>query len=815
MMYNMSIDISGLRSRLATTDQRAAARLFQNSQKATVLDHAITISRNKKETATPFDVAAAVAAKDVSGLETHLKSLTPTSTRTAKTAKNLARLIKAKSKGLSTFAVNDISGMRAHLKTLEMGLCCDIPPPLNTPPTPPEPATTQQIVLTQADFTCGMYTFECSNTRYVINGPITVTDPAFYFFLDTATGVVFDGQNNTIDISGISGFQGLFGCYSDTSLYVKNLTITATNSCLGEGQGWFFGPYITYPVIVNCVNYGPITGNYCGGFFGEYAAWTFAINCTNRAEVCGPYSGGIYATNAGAEVFAVAISCTNKGAILGEGAGGIFGDSAGENYGAAFAINCVNRGNINESACNAGGIIGSGAGLNNGRVLADSCENHGDLYGLSSGGIFGAGGGYECGQACALTCSSTGAVAVQGGGIFGAGAGLFDGTATATNCYSTGAIVPLAGGIFGAGANYWGNQAIATGCWSRGDIDSAAGGIFGAMACFTLAVNCHSHGRISTLVCEPQAGGGGIFGAGANNVEAVGCHSKGDIADGAGGIFGSFGCELTADSCYSTGKIGLTDIVTLDQLFDYGSIDILTSGGISASCNTSLYFTNCYSTGKIGAASGGICGGFTECGTITNCRSTGDINAAGGGIVGGLTVTMAVANCYSTGSIGAIAGGIYGLGSFPVNSPNNNTAVYSYSRGSIGAHAGGIFGAGTECVTANNCYSTGKINYTAGGLFGYASDNITAQNCYVAGAEHAINAFFSPGDTNVTVTNSRYTRVWVDRVANLALTNYPGTQPQIWSSLRAGTPYVLTTFPPIVVLKERHRHRGFPNFRMH
>jgi Hint domain len=170
-------------------------------------------------------------------------------------------------------------------------------------------------------------------------------------------------------------------------------------------------------------------------------------------------------------------------------------------------------------------------------------------------------------------------------------------------------------------------------------------------------------------------------------------------------------------------------------------------------------------------------------GSASNCYSTGPIAAGCGGIFGSQSGGTAT-NCYSSGSIGAFAGGIFG-------SRSRGTATNCYSSGSIEIEAGGIVGS-DSIVTARNCYSTGTIVNFAGGICGSWSKG-TITNCYSTGSMGMYSGSIQQLGSVVGITNSGHSDSWSDTAANQYLTGFPGSGvTQVWYSVSANTPYVLT-----------------------
>jgi hypothetical protein len=284
------------------------------------------------------------------------------------------------------------------------------------------------------------------------------------------------------------------------------------------------------------------------------------------------------------------------------------------------------------------------------------------------------------------------------------------------------------------------------------------------------------------------------------------CYSTGAITGGGGGICGSntgqFG-NVTITNCYSTGAIS-----EAQGIGGGGGIC-----GISTGRDGNVTITNCYSTGAISGGGGGICGQVSDVNfhgllTITNCYSTGAISDGGGGICGidaalenGI---VTITNCYSTGAITGGGGGICGQNSnYSGQIYGNVTITNCYSTGAI-TTAGGICGesAGNNGIlTITNCYSTGAISGSGGGIcdIGAGQNNgiVTITNCY---------CFFGTiSGTNSIVTQTHCyeaNNTWSDSDGNALLTGTPSqplTVGSTWTSVEAGTPYLLSGFNTVQI----------------
>jgi len=276
------------------------------------------------------------------------------------------------------------------------------------------------------------------------------------YFNIGSTYVKIDGQNYTVNINGITNYNGLVKngfSPSYQNLIVKNINVNGSylNTSLAASSGGYIGhQYFIYGQIINCSSSGDIAGN-CGGIIGNQ---------------CG-YSGNVSI-----------IDCRSSGNISTSG-GGIVGSSCGSGSGTVTITNCYSTGTISIFA---GGICGSSL---SGTITITGCYSIGSI-GNNGGGIVGNSAGSSANSTINVNNSySTGAITGPGsGGIFGYTAGnTSTSTITAINCYSTGTIVQYAGGIFGQNAGTNSSTVIATNCFYNGT-DYTNNTSFGSMAGF-------------------------------------------------------------------------------------------------------------------------------------------------------------------------------------------------------------------------------------------------------------------------------------------------------------------------------------------
>ena len=316
-------------------------------------------------------------------------------------------------------------------------------------------------------------------------------------YITLASTDTFDGQGHTIDLSGVTGFQGLFDCSGGSTeerATIQNLGVL--NGTLAWYAGYIVRQYQSYFDVSNCYSTGTIE-SYAGGIAGYQAGHTGECTITNcySTGTIKSYAGGIAGNQAGESGECTITKCHSSGEI-GHQAGGIAGQGAAWYNGKCTITKCHSSGEIKNSA---GGIAGSIASGNNGTSIIENCYSSGTI-GKNAGGIVGTMAGIN--GECTITNSySTGEIGDNAGGIAGNKAG-HSGECTITNCYSTGAIGNQAGGITGQGAGNNGECTI-TNCYSTGEINTNAGGIAGQGAGDddgkSTITNCYSQQRSGNI----------------------------------------------------------------------------------------------------------------------------------------------------------------------------------------------------------------------------------------------------------------------------------------------------------------------------
>lgn len=213
-------------------------------------------------------------------------------------------------------------------------------------------------------------------------------------YINLLTGYTFDGNNKTIDISGITT-SGLF-ISGGSDITIKNLGVI--NGSTATGGGLIMRGSQDNFIIENCYSTGTISGTNdsgtgSGGIVGSSAAGSLnssAIirNCYSTGAITGRDCGGIVADYAGERGVCTILNCYSKGTISGQEAGGICGGFAGGNGtdGSVIITNCYTTGTITYTATDGGGICGKNEGTP-GTVTITNCyssrTNSSDVYNSS------------------------------------------------------------------------------------------------------------------------------------------------------------------------------------------------------------------------------------------------------------------------------------------------------------------------------------------------------------------------------------------------------------------------------------------------
>ena len=449
---------------------------------------------------------------------------------------------------------------------------------------------------------------------------------------------------NSIDLNG----QDIFiGSYPDWNNRKGLYGFIDGNHCTIRGldqAGSLFGS-VECGYIKNLSVYGRIsapTGEFTGGIVAYICDGTMLENLTSYVTISGKSGvGGIVGASAGNA--SDIINCVNYGNVTGTAynIAGIVG------YGGHDITGCVNFGNISSSDVNVGGITGDtnktgivsgcinygsvtvtaaskgqiGGIVGNNKKLVQGCINYGNVIGVNTtGGI--------CGLSSVKIENSINYGAVNAsswniGGIAGRASG--EGISRCQNFGVVTSISDAIGGIVGTA------QSNITNCENNGTVSAKAnvGGIVG-VGHMTIS-NCVNNGEINAnWDC------GGILGivGGESAVSLVDCINNGNVTaalnstgnggTGVGGIFG-----YNADG-----------ILTITSSTNNGAVKGTWGvGGIAGNINTSTVIIGSVNNGNLSAEGqvGGIVGKCS--GKVTACTNNGRIVGRVdiiGGIVGHL-----------------------------------------------------------------------------------------------------------------------------------------------------------------------------------
>lgn len=392
--------------------------------------------------------------------------------------------------------------------------------------------------------------FPCTITN--IASPINITiffssnltfNSLTQYFICGSSNITFNGNQNTITLDGIIGYQGLIqngtsGGNGYSYITVQGLIITTINSSsLSNEAGYvcqsYFSKNATNNTVNNCSSTGTING--AGGICGRYAAYSTGqlsiFNCYSSGLMNGTYTGGICGPDAGTGIYGSGIN------------------------GSVNITNCYSTGTINAPY---GGNI---CGFNAGNVNITNCFSSGDIgptFNYYMGGIV---GGYS---------------AWNGGNT------------VIANCYSLGVIGSGNSGIAGSYASAGGTLNIIN-CYSLGNISSGSSGICGISSTNTNITNCYSFGTISSNGYGICYGMDGSFTSSAI-MNITNCYSNGTIASNAAGI------------CYgiSTGPPSTSQVININNCYIIGTVSPSGAGLVLIPIpptGGSINITNCYSSG--------------------------------------------------------------------------------------------------------------------------------------------------------------------------------------------------------------------------
>ncbi len=356
------------------------------------------------------------------------------------------------------------------------------------------------------------------------------------------SGTVFENVTSYVNISGKSGLGGIVGASGGNATDLINcvnygkITGTAWNvaGIAGYGGHDFLG----------CVNFGNISAGSAnaGGIAGDTDKTGIISGCINYGSVTVTTADTGCIGGIAGDCAKPVIGCVNYGNVTGVNTtGGICGLST------VKIENSINYGAVNATSWNIGGIAGRASG--NGIV---GCYNYGAITTTSDaiGGVVGTA------QSDIVNCENNGAIRGKGnvGGIVGVGHKIIsdcvnNGDVDAS--YDCGGILGIVGGT---------STVSIVDCINNGKVTSTTGvgGIFGYNASGTLTIT----GSTNNGTVTGTWGVGGIAGNVNVNTVISGCVNNGTLnAQGElGGIVGK--CSGKVTECTNKGNvIGTADII--------------------------------------------------------------------------------------------------------------------------------------------------------------------------------------------------------------------------------------------------------------
>ena len=575
-----------------------------------------------------------------------------------------------------------------------------------------------------AGFARHMVATDCTNTGGIQGG----------YTFDTGSTIYVGGMVGRLESSSLTG------CINEGigSVGISTLSYTGPNHSFGYWLGGIAGDMVYGSTILNCINYGMVSGRppggtsqmHLGGIVGcmyQGTSVTYSTNYravqSNQDSVAGlyTYAGGIAGAAVGTDTLGASITgCTAE---------------ASSPYRADVAITGTN--------VRAGGILGYGS-----YATVSGCEAVGNISGNGGSIYFGISG-----------------ASVRAGGI----AGYLE-NSTLFNCNSSGSVtaqtfnsngVSEAGGIVGRMS---GLASYLSGCINLGNVSSSniagyayAGGVAGALVGGAItADDCVNMAPVS--VSSPNARAGGIAGL-VRGVTMTGSTNSGAVtatntfAQGStiylGGIAGRL--ENSSLSRCGNGEDASVTVATATNPGSNGSFRYWL-GGIAGDMTYEASLFECHNMADVSATvpkgttyvyMGGLVGCMYQGTSAVDCSSSGDVSG-GNGSVPGLFA-------YVGGAVGAATG----TSSMGVEITNCDSSTSSPARVDVtvtaaNARAGGILGYGLY-ATVSNCDFVGAVvgaggsvtdsisgaSVRSGGIAGYLEHSGLAA-CTAAGSVSAM-----------------------------------------------------------------------------
>lgn len=249
--------------------------------------------------------------------------------------------------------------------------------------------------------------------------------------------VRYDGGRNTVTVSGVTGFNGLFT--GTTGVTITGLVIRASGSTLANDKGWLTATDTgsTFSFIVTD---GAIP-TYGGGIVGRGARdTTIEDSYTSGDMALG--AGGLIGADGGRDGRTLTVRRSHSSGLIGTVAGGIAGYLSSGRESNIVVTDSYSTGAIGE---NGGGILGAFWGSNDGSIQLSNVFSTGAISGFGAGGLAGAyvaSNATSAGKGLQISNSyTTGVISGLGaGGLTGRESGSLNGRITFSNTYTTGAI---------------------------------------------------------------------------------------------------------------------------------------------------------------------------------------------------------------------------------------------------------------------------------------------------------------------------------------------------------------------------------------
>lgn len=605
---------------------------------------------------------------------------------------------------------------------------------------------------------------------------------------------IYNGNDKTVTglhIETSDSWQGLFGFSSGT---IKNLTVRGDINILGTDKYVYFhsfaagicGGIYNAALVSNCTNYVNVNGHaYIGGIVGGiarsdemivYRDQSHIINCKNYGTITGNdeyalnenamYFGGICGESLGiltgntnyGDVIVTGSKVRYVGGVCGLGYTiykyGMYDDEDLEIYacndninygsvkgnhsvGGVFGANvlpihnCINYGKVEASVCAGGvcGLNGTSAIKENGNSvsLIEGCVNHGEVY----ASLRYAGGIVSYSYFDVKNCTNEGDV--HGGeNLYGVGGVIgYSDDGEVTNCISTkdatitaktrvgGVIGQLVGGQLTDSYNY--SNVIGT--------SQYIGGVAGVLGNDTTAAKMIRCANYASVTCTSSTS---VY------------SSNGNCTGGVVGFAYSFG-DTEMSYCYNFGEVNSICAVG-------GIVGFYKTGG-------SPILHHLYNAGNVIATPG-----------TDNAAYCGHV----GGIVGMLGTGISLSYVYNIGNVsgnGGQASGLWrGVGGI-VGSFYSGTINHAYNFGNVTANmmCAGIVGYSqnntskliTNCVTGGTI--TGQSNNNSGGILG-RGNYTTISNCVSFASVTPTNshaAIYGTLNSGSTTNNNSYSDISV------------------------------------------------------